>query len=191
MARWFDFSNDEYEFKSLGSLCRLWEKVPDRQAVNSIAEAHQYFDFIRIMIIERLQSWSHPIGDRESWFTPTPLVLSGRAGAISSCIVAGTSIIECAMRAHAENRKLKKLIKKDPKHRTFGAVIHAWESHGVYSIEIDPVLDDLKLLLGKRNNIHLYASFGRRWEDIVREEMDLLSCIDRLFVFFQNLDPAT
>lgn len=94
MARWFDFSNDEYEFKSLGSLCRLWEKVPDRQAVNSIAEAHQYFDFIRIMIIERLQSWSHPIGDRESWFTPTPLVLSGRAGAISSCIVAGTSDVQ-------------------------------------------------------------------------------------------------
>lgn len=190
MPRWFDFSDGEYQFKSLGELEVVWNKVPDRLAISAIAEAHQYFDFLQTMIINRLQSWSHAECDREHWFTPTPLVLSGRAGAISSCVVVGTSIIECALRAHGENRNLRKLMKKDPRHRTFGAILYAWEKHGVFCHELHPILEDLKKVQGKRNDIHLYASFGNSWENVVKEEMDLLESIERIFIFLQELEPV-
>ncbi|SEB18655.1 hypothetical protein [Marinobacterium iners] len=190
MSRWFDFSNDEYQFHELGALRAKWRKVPSHDAVNAIAEAHQYYDFLKTMIVGRVQSWSHPVDDRESWFKPTPLVLSARSGAISSCISVGSSIIECAMRAHAENRKLRELMKNKPEHRTFGKVIYAWKKHGVYSSEIATVIDDIEKIHGRRNDIHLYASFGRSWEDVVNEETDILAAIEKLFDFFQGLDPA-
>jgi hypothetical protein len=189
MPRWFDFSDDEYQFHELGSLRADWTKVPSNEAINAIAEAHQYYDFLKTMIVGRVQSWSHSTENRKAWFTPTRLVLSARAGAISSCISVGSSIIECAMRAHAENRNIKDLMKKKPEHRTFGTVIYAWKDHGVYSSEIASVIDDIKKVHGRRNDIHLYASFGRTWEDIENEETELLASIEALFEFFQNLDP--
>ncbi|MBO2612852.1 hypothetical protein I6M32_14970 [Shewanella algae] len=169
MARWFDFSDDEYQFHELGSLRHEWRKVPSHEAVSAIAEAHQYYHFLRTMVVDRVQSWSHPIDDRESWFTPTPLVLSARSGAISSCISVGSSIVECAMRAHAENRNIRELMKNKPEHRTFGKVIYAWKKHGVYSSEIDSVIVDIEKVHARRNDIHLYASFGRSWEDVIEE----------------------
>ncbi len=30
MARYFDFSNDEYEFYSLGDLREIWQKLPNQ-----------------------------------------------------------------------------------------------------------------------------------------------------------------
>ena len=112
MSRWFDFSQPEYQLQELGRLRMLWRDVPDQEAVNAIAEAHQYYSFLKDMIIGRLQSWSEVPAERPHWHTPTPLSLSTRAGAVSSSIVVGASIVECAMRAHAENRNLKKLMKK-------------------------------------------------------------------------------
>lgn len=189
MARWFDFSEPEYHLQELGRLRMLWRDVPDQDAVNAVAEAHQYYSFLQDLIINRLQSWSKAPAERPHWHTPTPLILSTRAGAVSSSIVVGASIVECAMRAHAENRNLKKLMKKDPKHRTFGSVIYAWENHGVYGPEIAAMFPDLKLIHGKRNDIHLYASFGRNWEDVEAEEQNLVNSLERLFVFFQQLKP--
>lgn len=190
MVRCFDFSEEKYQFYELGSLRVKWEKVPSRNAINAIAEAHQYYDFLKTMIVGRVQSWSHSIDDRETWHTPTPLVLSARAGSISSCVSVGSSIIECAMRAHAENRKLKKLMKNKEQHRTFGKVIYSWKEHGVYSSELDSIIDDIEAVHGRRNDIHLYASFGRSWENVVSEEMELLETIERVFLFFQNLDAV-
>jgi len=190
MSRWFDFSDDEYQFHELGSLRAKWTKVPSLDAINAIAEAHQYYDFLNKMIVERVQHWSHPIGKREKWFKPTPLVLSARAGAISSCVSVGSSIIECAMRAHAEHRKLRDLMKNKPEHRTFGKVIYIWKKHGEFSSELDLVIDDIEAVHSRRNNIHLYASFGRSWESVISEEIQLLEAIERVFLFFQNLDPA-
>ena len=183
-------SSDEFEFYSLGELREIWQKLPNQDAINAVAEAHQYYDFLNDMIVGRVQSWSHPLAQRETWFTPSKLVLSARAGAISSCISVGSSIIECAMRSHAENRKIRSLMKKDPKHRTFGKVVHSWKNHGVFSNEISGVVADLDRLLVKRNNIHLYASFGESWEDKVNQETQILDSIERLFNFFQNLDPV-
>ena len=110
MPRWFDFSDSEYQFHELGALRLLWNKTPSQQAINAIAEAHQYYDFLKTMVVGRVQSWSHPPDKQKPWFKPTELTLSARAGAISSCVTVGSSIIECAMRAHAENRNLRKLI---------------------------------------------------------------------------------
>ncbi|WP_421347358.1 hypothetical protein [Aeromonas veronii] len=81
-------------------------------------------------------------------------------------------------------------MKKDPKHRTFGTVVHSWENHGVFSNEISGIVAGFDRLLVKRNNIHLYASFGESWEDKVNQEPQILDSIERLFNFFQNLDPV-
>ncbi|EMN7345165.1 hypothetical protein ACN930_004802 [Vibrio parahaemolyticus] len=188
MARWFDFSNDEYQFRELGELRLQWTNIPSFEAIAAIAEAHQYYDFLRTMVVDRVQSWSHPREERENWFRPTPLALSARSGAISSCISVGSSIIECAMRAHAENRNIKKLMKNHPEHRTFGKVIYAWKTHGVYGLEIQDVIEDIERVHSRRNDIHLYASFGRSWEDVCNEEAEILAAIDRLFTFFQGLE---
>ena len=190
MSRWYDFSDSEFQFQELGRIRTLWQNVPDREAINAIAEAYQYYDFLKTMIIERLQHWSHPPGKRLDWHKPSPLMLSARAGAVSSSIVVGASIVECAMRAHAENRKMSKLMQKDPKHRTFGSVIHAWENHRVYSQEISAVLPDLKRIHGKRNDIHLYAIFGQSWEDIEADEQKLVNSLEKLINFFQQIRPA-
>lgn len=190
MPRWFDFSDDEYQFYELGTLRTTWSKVPSTEAINAIAEAHQYYDFLRTMIVGRVQSWSDPVEERERWFTPTPLVLSARAGAISSCISVGSSIIECAMRAHAENRNLRELMKNKPEHRTFGKVIYAWKKHGVYSPELDDVIEDIENVHSRRNDIHLYARFDRDWDTVVQEETEILESIERLFNFFQGLEAA-
>ncbi|EON90557.1 hypothetical protein MARLIPOL_18118 [Marinobacter lipolyticus SM19] len=189
MIRWFDFSDDAYEFHDLGSLRTTWRKVPNQQAVNAIAEAHQYYDFLKTMVVGRVQSWSHPKEEREHWYKPTALTLSARAGAISSCVSVGSSIIECAMRAHAENRNIRELMKNKPEHRTFGKVIYSWKNHGVYAPEINGVVADIESVHGRRNDIHLYASFGRDWADVIDEESDIMDAIERLFTFFQNLDP--
>lgn len=189
MYRYFDFSNDEYQFQELGNLRIKWKKVPSREAINAIAEAHQYYDFLKTMIVGRVQSWSHPVNEREHWFTPTPLTLSARAGAISSCISVGSSIIECAMRAHAENRNIVELMKRKSEQRTFGTVIHAWRNDSLYSSEIEDVIIDIEKVHSKRNNIHLYASFGRNWENVIEEETETLKTIEKLFDFFVNLDP--
>lgn len=81
-------------------------------------------------------------------------------------------------------------MKKDPKHRTFGIVVHSWKNHGFFSNEISGVVADLDRFLVKRNNIHLYANFGESWEDKVNQETQILDSIERLFNFFQNLDPV-
>lgn len=190
MPRWYDFSNAEYQFQDLHRLRILWRNIPDPKAINAIAEAHQYYDFLKTMVIGRLQSWSDSPQNRPDWHTPSQLALSARAGAVSSSVVVGASIIECAMRAHAENRNITSLIKKKPRHRTFGTVISSWEKHQIHSREITSVLEDIKRVHGKRNDIHLYASFGRNWKDVEAEEMNLVNSIENLFVFFQNLQPA-
>ncbi|HFG1893415.1 TPA: hypothetical protein ACGF3M_003599, partial [Vibrio cholerae] len=190
MGRWFDFSNDEYQFRGLSELRSQWTKIPSFPARDAIAEAHQYYDFLCTMVVGRVQSWTHPREERENWFRPTPLSLSARSGAISSCISVGSSIIECAMRAHAENRNIKKLMKHAPEHRTFGKVIYTWKTHGVYGSEIATIIEDLEKIHARRNDIHLYASFGRSWEDISNEESEIMATIERLFTFFQNLDPV-
>jgi hypothetical protein len=190
MAKWFDFSEPSYQFKTLDGLRRDWLNVPDASARSAIAETHQYYDFLITMIIGRLQSWSHPPDQREDWFTPTPLTLSARAGAVSSTIVAAASIVECAMRAHGQQRNLKKLLKKPPQHRTFGTVIYAWAENGVYSDEIAPVLEDLKLLNDRRNDLHLFSRGDRTWQDVYDEEGVWLRRTNRLILFFQELEPA-
>ncbi|TNF03460.1 MAG: hypothetical protein EP323_07600 [Gammaproteobacteria bacterium] len=189
MTRWYDFTDSGYEFPELGVLRAKWRKVPDEKARNVIAQTHQYYDFMRTMIIERLQSWSHPPGERKDWFKPTPLVLSARAGAVSNLVVSGVSIVECAMRSHAENRKIKKVIKKSPNYRTLGMLITSWENSPEFRSEIEPLLDQLKRVHAHRNGIHLYACFERDWSDVVADEMVIVGELDGLFKFFQELEP--
>lgn len=188
MSRWYDFSDPEFQLRTLEEIRRFWPKIPDDKAKTAIAEGHQYYDFLTKMVVDRVQSWSHSPRERKHWHKPSSLDLSARAGAIASAIVVGTSIIECAMRAHAENRKMGKIMKVEPERRTFGKLITAWSKHEDYAKEIDPVLEDMRKLQARRNNIHLYASFGRRWEEVLEEEDDLKQSVDRLIGFFQNLE---
>ncbi|AZR41997.1 hypothetical protein [Marinobacter salarius] len=189
MSRWFNFSEPEFQFRTLEEIRRSWSKIPGEEAKTAIAEGHQYYDFLTTMVVDRVQSWSHPLDEREHWHKPSRLDLSARAGAIASAIIVGTSIIECAMRAHAESRKMGKVMKVQPERRTFGKLITVWSKHGDYSKEIDPVFEDMKKLQARRNNIHLYARFGRRWEDVLEEEDGLKRSTDRLIEFFQGLEP--
>lgn len=189
MRRWYEFSDPSFEMKTLGELRALWNKIPDHQARSVIAEAHQFFDFNLCMIINRLESWSHPPEERESWFRPSSLALSARAGAVSGAVVSGVSIIECAMRAHAENREIKKVLKKPANYRTLGMLITNWENNHKLKPEIENHLEGLKRVHSHRNGIHLYARFNREWDVILEEEMRLLNDIENLFAFFQELDP--
>ena len=43
-------SSDEYEFYSLGELREIWQKLPNQDAINAVAEAHQYYDFLNDMM---------------------------------------------------------------------------------------------------------------------------------------------
>jgi hypothetical protein len=190
MSRWFDFSDGSFQFSTLDELRRVWQNVPSASARNAIAETHQYYEFITTMIVGRLRSWSAPPEAREPWFVPSALTLSARAGAISSAIVVGAAIVECAMRSHAEHRQIPKLMKRESRHRTFGVVIYEWSRHGVFGRELQPAIEDVTLVKERRNDIHLFSRGDRSWEDVVREEEDLLSRIDRLMLFFQALQPA-
>ena len=81
-------------------------------------------------------------------------------------------------------------MKNKPESRTLGKVIYAWKNHGVYSPEIASVISDIEKVHGLRNDIHLYARFGRSWEQVVDEETVILDSIEGLFEFFQKLDPV-
>ena len=57
------------------------------------------------------------------------------------------------------------------------------ENHGVFSKMKFLVVADFRPSPSKRNNIHLYASFGESWEDKVNQETQILDSIERLFNF--------
>ena len=186
MSRWYEFSNSEYEMDSLGELRGTWANIPNQQAKEKIAEAHQYFNFQKEMILGRLRSWSHSPEEREDWFRPSLLALSARVGAINNIVLTGASIIECALRAHAEAKDVS--LHGNPTRRTFGHVLNNSLHDPTFGPVLASIRQELELIKDTRDGIHLYATFDKGWEDIYQEEEHKLEIIERLFSFFQELE---
>jgi hypothetical protein len=186
MARWYEFSISGYEMDTLEDLRNAWRRIPNPEACNKIAEAHQYFNFQKEMILGRLETWSHSPDERENWFTPTSLALSARVGATNSLVIIGASIIECALRANAEHRNVS--LHGNPLRRTFGHVLNNSLNDESFGPILHDITEDLEQVKNARDGIHLYANFGKEWQAIYDEEENKLGIIESLMTFFQELD---
>ena len=104
------------------------------------------------------------------------LGLSVRAGAIKAAVLIAASIIEAALRALAELRGYP--LKKDPRRRTFGTIIQAWEDQGAPRPEVASIWTVVRALHETRNFVHLHnvaQSDNAAWEQILVNEQSLLN----------------
>ena len=84
------------------------------------------------------------------------------------------SILEAALRAIAEKRGYP--LSQDPKRRTFGNVIRAWELNSLPRQEVAAIWPDIKAMQEVRNLVHLHkaAQEDKSWEGVLAEEHALL-----------------
>jgi hypothetical protein len=121
-----------------------------------------------------------------------PLGLSVRAGAIKAAVLLAASIIEAVLRAHAERRGYKKL-NGDPKRRTFGNVIHAWEHEGNPHEDVMAIWPTVLALHDARNSVHLYKAAAEEeagWQVILNKEDDLLKGALTAIAHVSNIKSA-
>jgi len=167
MPRRFSFVPDTFDTPSIDVLRDAWRNIPDIQARNVIAVEAQYLAFHHFL----LDSLRHePIegGDR------IPIGLSVRAGALKAATLVCASIAEAALRAHAEARNYP--LNPNPRRRTFGALIGAWQSpQGTPRADVAGIWPQLDRLHAHRNTVHLYAAVNGDFYDILFAERQSLT----------------
>lgn len=174
MARDFFFEKPTLDLIRLEETAdKKWSRLKNRPVQLTIAAEEQYLQF-HLHMLEYLRHtepgraysppYKHPIG------------LSLRAGAVKAGVLLCTSIIEAALRAHAELRgyPLHHLENK----RTFGNVLFsAWRVDDMPREEVEPIWETLKSLHGTRNQVHLHESAkvsDGEWNMLLSKEGQLL-----------------
>lgn len=164
MPRRFLFDQDAFELPTVEDLRVEWRNVPDSRVRNVIAVEAQYLAFHQFLI----RSIRHQAIEGSD---PIPIGLSVRAGALKSESLLCASIVEAALRCHAEARGLP--LSVDQRRRTFGNVLSAWElSPGRPHADLAPIWPDLRDMHLGRNTVHLHAALqgGGNFYDLLEEE---------------------
>jgi hypothetical protein len=169
----FHFDPSDFSIPGLRDLHLRWALLPDDAVRSAVIVELQYLAFHRFL----LGSLSF-IAEVESGTVSGKIDHSVRAGAVKAAVSLAASVAEAALRCHAERRGFK--LPTNPRHRTFGAVLSAWDSAG--QLECGAIWDDLQRLLDHRNLIHLYkgAEESRNWRDVLHAENSLLEAADRV-----------
>lgn len=173
MAADFFFYNPTFTIRPLKPIAVFkWQHLKDADVQYCIAAEEQYLDFHLYM----LNNIRHTAAGR---LTHPPYVyelgLSVRAGAVKAATLVAASIVEAALRAHAELRGYP--LSKDPRRRTFGNVIRAWEEDGVPRPDVAAIWPDVKALHEARNLVHLHKAAGAAdgaWARVLEDERALL-----------------
>lgn len=149
-----------------------WKHLKNPEVQYAIAAEEQYLQF-HLYMLENLR---HTEAGKIA--APTyvyELGLSVRAGAVKAAVLVAASIVEAALRALAELRGYA--LNKDPRRRTFGNVIAAWEDGGAPRSEVAAIWPKVKSLHEVRNFVHLHKAAGAAeaaWECVLRDESALL-----------------
>ncbi|GJL66822.1 MAG: hypothetical protein NPIRA05_17930 [Nitrospirales bacterium] len=98
-----------------------------------------------------------------------------RAGAVKAAVLVAASIVEAALRALAEARGYP--LHPNPRRRTFGNVIRAWEDNGAPRNDVAAIWPDIKAIHEVRNFVHLHKVAGSadaEWGNVLSAEQALL-----------------
>ena len=146
-------------------------KAPDVQY--AIAAEEQYLSFH----LHMLSSLRHTkAGQLANPPYALELGLSVRAGAVKAAVLVAASILEAALRALAEARGYA--LNKEPRRRTFGNVIRAWEIDDSPRLEVAAIWPDVRAVHEVRNLVHLHKAAGEAesaWTKVLASEEALLA----------------
>lgn len=173
MAADFFFSNPTFQIQPLMPLAKFkWRHLRNEEVQYAIAAEEQYLGFHLYM----LNNLRHT---REAHLHDPPYVyelgLSVRAGAVKAAVLIAGSIIEAALRALAEARGYR--LHVDPRRRTFGNVIRAWEVAGTPRADVAEIWPSVKAIYEVRNFVHLHKAAedaDAGWNIVLQSEQVLL-----------------
>lgn len=174
MAADFYFLNPTYTIKSLKGVAAFkWQYLQDEDIKYSIAAEEQYLDFHLYMLGNLRHTEAGQIANPPYVYE---LGLSVRAAAVKAAILIAASIIEAALRALAESKAYP--LNEEPRRRTFGNVIRAWEQNGSPRPEVADIWPAVKAMHDVRNFVHLHKAAkdgNAAWERILESEQNLLT----------------
>lgn len=173
MAADFFFVNPTFTIQSLKPVAVFkWQRIGDQEVQYAIAVEEQYLNFHLYM----LNNVRHT---KAGQLAQPPYVaelgLSVRAGAVKAAVLIAASILEAALRALAEARGYP--LNTDPRRRTFGNVIRAWEQDGAPRAEVAAIWQDVKAMHEVRNFVHLHKAAhdsDAEWGKVLQSEQALL-----------------
>mgnify|MGYP001347553785 CR=1 FL=1 len=173
MAADFFFQTPTFEIQPLRSVAVFkWQRLKNPEVQYAIAAEEQYLHFHLYMLNNLRHTEAGKLAQPPYAYE---LGLSVRAGAVKAAILVAASIVEAALRALAELRGYP--LNKDPRRRTFGNVIGAWESAGVPYPDVTGIWPNVKAMHEVRNFVHLHKAAGdaeAAWEVVLKEERALL-----------------
>lgn len=173
MAADFFFANPTFTIQPLKPVAVFkWSRLGDPEVQYAIAVEEQYLGFHLYM----LDNLRHTKAGR---LTQPPYVaelgLSVRAGAVKAAVLIAASILEAALRALAEARDYP--LNADPRRRTFGNVIRAWEQDGAPRPVVAAIWPNVKAIHEVRNFVHLHKAAHdseAEWGKVLENEQILL-----------------
>jgi hypothetical protein len=173
MAADFFFLNPTFEIQPLNTVAVFkWQRLKNPEVQYAIAAEEQYLRF-HLYMLENLRH------TQAGKLTQPPykykLGLSVRAGAVKAAILVAASIVEAALRTLAELRGYP--LNDDPKKRTFGNVIRAWEEAGAPRPDVAAIWPNVKAMHEARNFVHLHKAAhdaDAAWDNVLKEERALL-----------------
>ena len=190
MAADFFFSNPTFQIQPLKRVAMLkWRHLRNEEVQYAIAAEEQYLGFHLYM----LNSVRHT---REGHLAHPPysyeLGLSVRAGAVKAAVLIAGSIIEAGLRALAEARRYR--LHRDPRRRTFGNVIRAWEEAGQPHADVAAIWPNVKAIYEDRNFVHLHKAaqdVDAGWGVVLQSEQALLQGALRAIEHIAAIETAS
>lgn len=173
MAADFFFQNPTFEIQPLKPVAAFkWQHLQNPEVQYAIAAEEQYLHF-HLYMLNNLRHTKVGLVNQPPYVYE--LGLSVRAGAVKAAVLVAASIIEAALRALAELRGYS--LKEDPRRRTFGNVINAWEENGAPRDEVTDIWSDVKAMHEVRNFVHLHKAAQENegaWANVLQSEQTLL-----------------
>jgi hypothetical protein len=174
MAADFFFHEPTFEIQGLKPVAIFkWQRLRNSEVQYAIAAEEQYLNFHLYMLSNIRHTQAGCLAKPPYVYE---LGLSVRAGAVKAAVLVAASIVEAALRTLAEMRGYP--LNKDPKRRTFGNVIRAWENNGTAMKEVACVWTSIKALHETRNFVHLHKAASdadAAWANVLRDEETLLN----------------
>jgi hypothetical protein len=173
MAADFFFHNPTFEIQHLKTVAVFkWQRLKNPEVQYAIAAEEQYLQFHLYMLSNLRHTQAGKISQPPYAYE---LGLSVRAGAVKAAILVAASIVEAALRTLAEMRGYP--LNKDPRKRTFGNVIGAWEDAGAPRSDVATIWPNVKAMHEARNFVHLHKAAcdtEAAWDNVLKEERALL-----------------
>jgi hypothetical protein len=173
MASDFFFDPPTLEIHQLMPVAAFkWQRLQNVDVQYAIAAEEQYLQFHLFLLSNLRHTQVGRLADPPYRYE---LGLSVRAGAVKAAVLVAASIVEAALRSIAETRGYP--LNADPRRRTFGNVIRAWEVNGVPRADVAAIWANVRALHEVRNFVHLHHAANTAqaaWETVLNSERALL-----------------